>query len=75
MKSIWSDGCRIMVCPVCNHTHKDDFKGNTEGEPFIRLAEPLLYEEERDYAPSRILRVPHYACPECGTTQIDLSDV
>lgn len=75
MKSGWFDNHHIMICPVCKHTYKDDYRGHTDGEPFIQLETPLLYEKKRDYGPTTVIRITHYACPECGTTQIDLHDI
>ena len=79
MKSSWDDNYKVYICPVCKHTYKERYGGpmgyETEGEKFIEFAEPLLYVKPRDYAPNELVRLIHYACPKCGTTQIDLSDI
>lgn len=71
--------CRVYKCPVCGHTYHeyydyDERRQNTE-EPFIVMAEVLLYDKPHDYAPNELVRLYHYACPKCGVLQIDLNDV
>lgn len=79
MRSGWFGGWKVYICPVCDHAFKEKYGGpkgyETEGKKFIELAEPLLYEKPRNYAPNELVRLTHYVCPECGTTQIDLSDI
>ena len=81
MNSLYDNenNCRVYTCPVCGHVYHEyyDYAKNQENkeEPFIKLAEVLLYERARDYAPNELVRVYHYACPKCGVCQIDLSSI
>lgn len=71
--------CRIYKCPVCGHVYHEYYNhekaiANKE-EPFIVMAEVLLYDKPRDYAPNELIRLQHYACPKCGILQIDVNDI
>ena len=68
--------CTVYLCPNCStvyHEYSDyEKQKNNVEHPFIKLEQPLLYE---DLETLRIKRVYHYACPHCGMLQIDLSDL
>ena len=73
------NNCEIWKCPVCGyeyHEYYDYSKQslNTE-KPFIRLAEPLLYEKQYDWHPKEIVRCYQYACPKCGILQVNVSEL
>jgi rubredoxin len=81
MKSSYDNenNCRVYTCPVCGYVYHEYYdytksRQNPE-EPFIAMAEVLLYDKPRDYAPNELVRLQHYACPKCGILQIDTSDV
>lgn len=81
MKSSYDNenNCRVYTCPVCGHVYHEYYdytKNQTNSEePFIKLAEVLLYEKPRDYGPDELVRVYHYACPKCGILQVDVNDI
>lgn len=81
MKTTYDDdsNCEIWKCPVCGYEYHEYYdypkqSVNTE-KPFIKLLEPLLYEEQHDWHPNEIVRCPQYACPQCGILQIDVRDI
>ena len=68
--------CTVYQCPNCStvyHEYSDyeKQKNNTE-LPFIKLEQPLLYEDPDQ---GHVRRLYHYACPHCGMLQIDLTDL
>jgi predicted RNA-binding Zn-ribbon protein involved in translation (DUF1610 family) len=70
------DECTVYQCPNCStvyHEYSDyeKQKNNTEF-PFIKLEQPLLYEDPDQ---GHVRRLYHYACPHCGMLQIDLTDL
>lgn len=68
--------CTVFSCPHCNtvyHEYVDYDKQLTNTEvPFIRLADVLLYVNDRNEHTHRLYQ---YACPQCGIVQIDTSDL
>lgn len=70
--------CIVYTCPHCNHIYHEyyDYKKRTENQekPFLILDDKLLYFKPRDYAEDEAKRLYHYACPNCGILQIDVSD-
>lgn len=73
------NNCTIYACKICGHTYKEyyDYKKHLsdEGEPFIKMEEPLLTTVSADWGPDRIERVTQYACPVCGVLQIDTRNI
>lgn len=69
----------IYKCKVCGHTYVEyyDYKKTSQdnGEPFIKMEEPLLRTVSIDWGPNRIERVTQYACPKCGVLQIDTGSI
>ena len=67
--------CTVYTCPHCNYTYHEysDYDKQTinEEEAFIQVCEVLLTET----GDGRIIRLPQYACPNCGILQIDVSDI
>ena len=81
MKSSYDNenNCSVYTCPICGYVYHEyyDYKQqqmNNE-EPFIEMAEVLLFEKARDWAPKELIRCKHYACPRCGVLQIDTSEI
>ena len=71
-----SNECTVYRCPNCStvyheYTDYEKQKNNTE-HPFIKLEQPLLYEDSEQ---GHVRRLYHYACPSCGMLQIDMSDI
>ena len=71
--------CTVYTCPHCNYTYHEycDYKKQTENveKPFIILDDKLLYFKPHDYEADETRRLYHYACPNCGILQIDVSDI
>lgn len=81
MKSFYDEGknCRVYKCPVCGYEYHDYYdykerKMNNE-KSFLVMEEKLRYNKPIDYAPSELVVLTHYACPNCGVLQIDTSDI
>ena len=68
--------CTIYRCPNCStvyHEYSDyEKQKNNIEHPFIKLEQPLLYEDSEQ---GHVRRLYHYACPHCGMLQIDLTDL
>ena len=79
MKSTWNqeEKCRIFQCPVCGYVYKDHYSdyGKNHGEPFIACIDGVTIEVQRDYAPSKIVKLTRYICPSCGVIQVDTSSL
>ena len=67
--------CTVYTCPHCNYTYHEYSDYNKQSDnnekPFIQLCEVLLTETSDE----RIIRLPQYACPNCGILQVDVSDI
>ena len=68
--------CTVYRCPNCStvyHEYSDyEKQKNNIERPFIKLEQPLLYEDPDQ---GRVRRLYHYACRHCGMLQIDLDDL
>lgn len=82
MFSVWKDDHYEQRCCNCDYTYNDyysdidDAHQNRNKKPFMKFTNVLFHENTNDtmYRPPSIDKHPVYACPKCGTLQIDVGD-
>lgn len=82
MQTSYNRSSCLETCRACGYQHKTYYREPTSEEleddmfrygqdPFVKLSIESYMEETREYEPNIIKRVTIYACPRCGTLQMD----
>lgn len=77
MRRDWNGEDWECKCPSCNYVYLKNKKEDPNNLPFLPIVMDVFYKKQSEspWNDPIIQNLTLYACPECGTVQIDLSEL